>query len=164
MSLPLPERFRSLMLERNLTVATAESATAGLLSAYIASVSGASKYHAGGVVTYNIDQKVNLLSVDREDAEKVDCVSKEIAIQMARGVRKLCGTDIGLSVTGYAEPPGGQSVPHIYAWLGFSIDREHWAVRIGYPEMSRVEAQTGYAEDALLHIVNFLERHRPLFH
>jgi len=63
-------------------VATGESVTVGYLQALIASVSGASNFFLGGITAYNIDQKVELLGVDRMQAKQVDCVSPQVAAQM----------------------------------------------------------------------------------
>lgn len=109
------EKLRAKLLARKLTIATAESLTAGLISSTIASVSGSSAYHYGGIVAYNIDMKVSLLDVDRALAESCNCVSPEIAVQMAQGAQKYLGADIILAATGYAEPPEHSPTP--YAWV-----------------------------------------------
>ena len=76
-----------LLAEPKLTLAVAESLTAGNVQAQIAGVSGASGYFLGGVTAYSIEEKVRLLGVNRAGAKKVNCVSARVAEEMARGRR-----------------------------------------------------------------------------
>jgi PncC family amidohydrolase len=85
----------------SLIVSVAESCTGGLLQSHITRNPGVSKWFAGGLTAYSIEHKVNLLGVSREEASACDCVSETIALQMARGVCKLFGSDIGLATTGF---------------------------------------------------------------
>jgi PncC family amidohydrolase len=84
-------------------LSVAESLTGGLLMDKFVKVSGASKIFAGGVVAYNIHQKVKILGVNFEHATTVNCVSARVAQEMAKGITKLCATRFGLATTGYAE-------------------------------------------------------------
>ena len=93
--------LKKLILRRpGLTLAGAESLTAGQVQARIAAVSGASDYFLGGVTAYSLEQKVKLLGVNRAHAKSVDCVSQRVAVEMAVGVAKLFGAD--LAVVGVA--------------------------------------------------------------
>ena len=95
------------LMEKKLSIATAESCTAGFVSKRITEVSGSSQVFGCGVCTYSNDMKIKLLGVNPETLAQHGAVSQETAIEMARGVRKLSGADIGLSVTGIAGPEGG---------------------------------------------------------
>ena len=97
----------SLLLERNSTLAVAESCTGGLISDRITDVSGSSKYFQGGVLAYSNQVKVGLLGVSEEDLERHGAVSSPVAIQMAEGVKNLVKADYGIGVTGIAGPTGG---------------------------------------------------------
>ena len=90
--------------ERGLTMATAESLTAGLLGGRIASIAGASDYYLGGVVAYATDAKASQLGVDPALLEAEGPVSEPVAAAMAAGVRKVFGADLGLAATGVAGP------------------------------------------------------------
>lgn len=90
--------------QRNLTLATAESLTAGMIAAAIADVPGASKALLGGVVSYAFAVKQNVLGVNVKEDQ---VVSEECAVQMAAGVQRLTGADIAVSATGVAGPDGG---------------------------------------------------------
>ena len=95
------------LLERGLTLAVAESCTAGLLASRLASLPGASRYFAGGVVSYSNESKVALLGVPAEEIEEFGAVSEQVALAMAEGARERFGTDIGIGITGVAGPGGG---------------------------------------------------------
>lgn len=96
-----------LLLEKKMTLATAESCTGGLVAHRITNISGASDYFRGGVVAYSNDLKIKLLGVSEETLGKHGAVSSETAKEMAQGVRERLGADIGISVTGIAGPTGG---------------------------------------------------------
>lgn len=106
---------------KNLSIATAESLTAGLISATLASQSGSSAYLKGSIVAYTLDAKVKLLCVDREKAAACNCVSAEVARAMAEGTTRLLDTDCVIAVTGYAEPHDGRE-PHAHYFI---ICNEH---------------------------------------
>lgn len=89
---------------RGLTAATAESLTAGLVSARIADVPGASAVLRGGVVAYVTDLKASVLGVDAALLAAVGPIHPEVALQMARGVAALTGADVGVATTGVAGP------------------------------------------------------------
>ncbi len=143
------------------TIAVAESLTAGFLQSAIASVSGASGFFLGGVSAYNIDQKVRLLGVDRASARRVDCVSAEIAAQMAQGVARLFGSALGLATTGYAEPAPDHDILSPFAWWAL-VERRRGRVfasragRVECPGATRVEAQQMVAGAALAELVAYL--------
>ena len=87
-------------------IATAESLTAGLIASTLARQSGASSYLRGSIVAYNLEAKVKLLSVNADIARACDCVSQEVATQMAQGARsQFGGCECVIAVTGYAERP-----------------------------------------------------------
>ena len=94
----------TLLKERHLTAATAESCTGGLISKRLTDVPGASEVFGCGIVSYSNDVKEKILGVKREHLKKYGAVSEVVAASMARGVQKLSGADIGVSVTGIAGP------------------------------------------------------------
>ena len=93
---------------KQLTIATAESCTGGLVAERITQVPGSSDYFVGSMVSYSNDAKSNLLDVPAEMIERNGAVSGEVAEAMARGVKARTGATIGLSVTGTAGPSGGR--------------------------------------------------------
>jgi len=90
----------------SLTIASAESATGGMIAARLTNVPGCSSYFKGAVVAYSNDIKINILGVKKKTLEKHGAVSQQTAIEMAQGVRALLKVDIGISDTGIAGPTG----------------------------------------------------------
>jgi nicotinamide-nucleotide amidase len=97
----------NLLLQHGLTLAVAESCTAGFLSKVITDVPGSSRYYLGGVVAYSNAIKKNILNVSVETLDTYGAVSGETALEMARGVKEKLQSDIALSITGIAGPEGG---------------------------------------------------------
>jgi nicotinamide-nucleotide amidase len=113
------EKIRLHLIQNHLTIALAESVTAGLMQSAFASAEMASEFFQGGVTAYNIDQKVNLLKIDRKTGEECNCVSPEISEQMAAGAISLFKSDFGISITGYATPVP-ESDFRLYAYFTIS--------------------------------------------
>ncbi len=116
----LPAAVVQLLLRRGLTVATAESLTAGLLAAALAEVPGASGTLQGGVVAYQNHVKERLLGVDSGLLARAGAVDAEVARQMADGVRRVAGADVGISTTGVAGPEAHQGKPVGTVYLGLA--------------------------------------------
>ena len=100
----LEKTVLGLLDERNMTIATAESCTGGLIAKRLTDIPGSSKSFLGGVVSYSNESKINILGVNKGDIDSLGAVSGEVAVQMAEGVKKLLGSDIGIGVTGIAGP------------------------------------------------------------
>lgn len=103
----LEEVVVDFLLEKRLTIATAESCTGGLLSSKLVQVSGVSTVFHNGFVTYANEAKTKWLGVDEKLLEKYGAVSEEVAIAMAKGVRVVSDANIGVGITGIAGPNGG---------------------------------------------------------
>ena len=97
----------SLLTERKLTLAVAESCTGGLITDRLTDIPGSSAFLERGVVTYSNVSKTELLGVPEQVLHEFGAVSEQTAILMAEGVRKIGKTDLGLAVTGIAGPTGG---------------------------------------------------------
>jgi nicotinamide-nucleotide amidase len=89
------------------TIATAESCTGGMIGSILTEVSGVSDIYMGGAVTYSNQAKMDMIGVKKETLDKFGAVSKETAIEMAGGIRKVLNTSFGISSTGIAGPTGG---------------------------------------------------------
>src|SRR5947209_96427 len=94
---------------RNATLAVAESCTGGLLAERLTSVSGSSRYFIGGAVVYSNELKTQLADVPADLIDVYGAVSEQVARALAEGIRKKCGTTLGLGVTGVAGPTGGSA-------------------------------------------------------
>ncbi len=92
---------------RDATLAAAESCTGGLLSERITSVSGSSRYFAGGAIVYSNALKTELAGVPADMIERHGAVSREVAAALAEGIRYRCEATLGVGITGIAGPGGG---------------------------------------------------------
>lgn len=92
---------------RGSTLAVAESCTGGLIAERLTDIPGSSRSFAGGAVVYSNRLKTKFAGVDAELIARHGAVSAEVAAAMAEGIRRECGTDYGLAVTGLAGPGGG---------------------------------------------------------
>jgi nicotinamide-nucleotide amidase len=107
--------------KEKLTLSAAESCTGGLIAKRITDIAGCSDVFLGGCVTYTNEVKQRLLGVSGDTLEKYGAVSKETAMEMARGVRERTGSDIGISATGIAGPGGAtEETPVGTVFLGIS--------------------------------------------
>ncbi len=103
----LEEAVIKLLIKHNLTLATAESCSGGLLSGKLVNVSGASAVFEEGFVTYSNKAKTKYLGVSDETLKAFGAVSKETAAEMAQGAGRAADSTAALSVTGIAGPDGG---------------------------------------------------------
>jgi len=91
------------------TISTAESCTGGKIAEILTSVSGASNYFRGSVVSYATDTKVTVLGVSQDVVNQYSVVSSQVAKEMALGIQKIMKTDYAIATTGNAGPTKGDS-------------------------------------------------------
>jgi nicotinamide-nucleotide amidase len=131
----------ALLVERAWTVATAESCTAGLLSAELTAVAGSSAWFRGGLIVYEDALKIRLAGVRRESIETHGAVSDVVALELAAGARDRCGAEIGVGITGIAGPGGarpGKPVGTVHLAIVRGSTKFHRELRlIGDREMVR---------------------------
>jgi len=114
----------NLLIEKGLTVATAESFTGGKIAEQLTSVPGASKYFKGSIVSYATETKISVLGVDKNLIDKHSVVSKEVASAMASNIRRLIGTDFAIATTGNAGPSKGDSTEPVgTVFIGISTPK-----------------------------------------
>jgi len=97
----------SLLVQKKMTLAVAESCTGGLLSHRLTNIPGSSKYYECGIVSYSNRAKVEVLGISGTIIEEKGAVSEEVVREMALRIRELRETDLGISITGIAGPQGG---------------------------------------------------------
>ncbi|WP_440998759.1 competence/damage-inducible protein A [Fodinibius sp. SL11] len=128
--LNLAKAVGDLLVEHEMLISVAESCTGGYLANAITDVPGSSRYLMGGLVAYANQVKENQLGVSTDDLNSHGAVSKPVALQMAKGVAKQLGADIGVSTTGIAGPSGGtEEKPVGTVWIGFWNQDEHFAIK-----------------------------------
>ena len=99
------------LLAQGKTIAFAESCSGGLASSLVTDVPGSSEYLVGSVVSYTNKIKNKLLNVQQETLDRYGAVSRETACEMAIGVRRALGSDLGVSITGNAGPSASEGKP-----------------------------------------------------
>lgn len=143
--------FIKLFTERELTVATAESCTGGLIAATLTEIPGSSLVVERGFVTYSNESKTEMLDVDADLIKRVGAVSKEVAIAMVRGAIAHSRAHLAVAVTGIAGPDGGSAekpvgLVHLAAMRrgGEPVHRER-----RYGDIGRSNVRTATVADAL---------------
>ncbi len=102
----LEEVIGKLLSDREFKIAVAESCTGGLIGSMLTNVSGSSNYFERGIISYSNASKVEILKVNEDTIAELGAVSREVAMQMAEGVKSTSGADIGLATTGIMGPTG----------------------------------------------------------
>jgi len=114
---------------QGLTIAVAESVTAGYLQLYFSRASGATRFFQGGITAYNIGQKVKHLEVEPIHAQASNAVSPQVAAQMAQGVCTLFNCNVGIAVTGYAAPVPELNITALFAFYAIACKGKIIAAR-----------------------------------
>jgi len=102
-------RLLAQLQRQELTLATAESCTGGLIAAALTAIPGSSATLLGGFVTYSNAMKTQMLGVSEDILQGVGAVSEACARSMAAGALQLSGSDIAVACTGIAGPDGGSA-------------------------------------------------------
>jgi nicotinamide-nucleotide amidase len=127
----LEDVIGTLLKERGLTIAVAESCTGGLVADRITNVSGSSEYFECGIITYSNKSKIYELGVPSDQLKQHGAVSRQVAEAMAFGIRTKANVDIGISTTGIAGPTGGSAEKPVgLIWIGFSDKDETFALHL----------------------------------
>ena len=126
----LEEVIGKLLLHREWTISVAESCTGGLIASTLTNTPGSSAYFVGGIVAYDNRIKESALSVNASTLNEHGAVSRQTACEMAEGVRKAMGSQIGLSTTGIMGPDGGSDEKPVgTVWIGLSTEKETMAIK-----------------------------------
>ena len=118
----LPQIIGEMLRAKKMTIGTVESCTSGLLASQICSISGASDYYMGSLLTYSNELKNKLADVSQETLQKYGAVSEETVKEMAIGGRKKLGVDCCISTSGIAGPNGGSiEKPVGLVWIAIAL-------------------------------------------
>ena len=144
-----------LLTTRGETLGIAESCTGGALAAAYTSMAGASNYLKGSVTAYTNEVKEKILGVSHETLERFGAVSEQTACEMASGIRRVLGTDYGLSTTGYAGPDGGDDANSVgTVWIGLSTPEKTEAKKFVFGKL-----RTQNIERTIANAANMLRLH-----
>jgi nicotinamide-nucleotide amidase len=132
-----------------------------MLQSALGSISGSSDYFEGGLTAYNLQQKFSLLHVDYPHAQSVNCVSQQVAEQMAKQVCLLFACDIGLATTGYAEPNKTHhiTIPEAYIAISHRHKQEIICVHSAYitgKDLNRIQMQEYVTQCTLQALLDYL--------
>ena len=103
----LSKKISEIFWKEGLTLATAESCTAGNIAAFITAIPGSSRFYKGGIIAYSDEVKENLLDVNPETLASKGAVSEETVVEMAKGAMKSMDSDCAVATSGIAGPTGG---------------------------------------------------------
>ena len=146
----LLNEIKESMVARGQSIAVAESVTSGHLQAALSSAELASKFYQGGITVYNLGQKCRHLNIDPIKCENADCVSQEIAIDMAREVCKLFTSNWGIGITGYATPMPEKHISEPFAFFAIVLNGEVVASRKVFAKQNETaEVQLFYVQTIL---------------
>lgn len=146
-----------LLIEKNLTLSTAESCTGGELAKMITSNSGSSKYFVGGIIPYATEKKVEILKVSQATVDEFTVVSEQVAQEMVKGCQKLFDTDISISTTGVAGPgkgEDGKDVGTVYYSIRVN-DREE-SFKLYMPHLERLDFMNFVSQKIIQDLIGML--------
>jgi nicotinamide-nucleotide amidase len=148
----LEESLGNLLLEKELTVSTAESCTGGNIARLLTSVPGSSRYFTGSVIAYQNRIKQEVLNVDEALINIHGAVSREVVEQMALGIRKHFGTRCAMATSGIAGPDGGsKEKPVGTTWVAVACDEKVYSGKyLFWGTRDRIIAQATYTAMQLL--------------
>ena len=143
--------------KNNQTIAVAESVTAGLLQAALASATDASAFFQGGITAYNIGQKCRHLLVEPVHAIECDCVSEKVSNDMSVQVCSLFSSDYGIGITGYAACVPEKNINELFAYFAIACKgKAILSERISTDKDEGLPAQLFYVEETLRKLKEYL--------
>jgi nicotinamide-nucleotide amidase len=129
----LAEVLGCMLIDRNETVAAAESCTGGYIAHNITSVPGSSAWFKGSVVAYSNELKVNLLGVNPVSIDSFGAVSEQVVCQMAEGARTEMNSDYAIATSGIAGPDGGSDEKPVgTVWIAIATPKTTFAQKYSF--------------------------------
>ena len=135
-------RIGEVLRRRGLTMATAESCTGGTIASMVTAIAGSSDYFKGGIVSYAVSVKQQVLGVELHDG----VVSQDTALQMAQGAARVCGADCAVATTGVAGPGPSEGNPQGTVCIG-AVWRKSDGLQV---QTARTYVFDGEREDVIL--------------
>ena len=152
--MPLSKKILNKLIEKNISVSTAESCTGGLLAYSFVKNKDSSKVFKGGYITYSNEMKIKELKVKKDSLKKNGAVSYQVAKEMIEGLYKKNKTNICLSTTGIAGPSGSTlSKPIGLIYIGIRINKKKIILKKNF-KGTRVEIQ----KKCINFIFNYLDK------
>jgi nicotinamide-nucleotide amidase len=147
------------LMEKNATIAMAESCTGGLVAHRLTNVAGSSDYFLFSAVTYSNESKIKLLGVLPETIEKYGAVHEETAKEMAIGAMRIGQSTYGLSTSGIAGPAGGTTEKPVgTVCIGLASVTMVMGRRFYFPALDRLQNKEAFATAALKLLLKKIEK------
>ena len=160
MSMSLEEQLVNKLMEKNWHIACAESCTGGLIASRIVNVANASRVLDVSFVTYANEAKMRYLSVSPSTILSYGVVSEEVVLEMAAGVAKEAGSEVGIAVSGIAGPSGGtEKKPVGMVCFGFYINGQITTKTMQFGNPGRNEVRTLSTDYALKTMLELLQQY-----
>ena len=155
-------QIAQILTERGQKIVFAESCTGGLIGHRITNLPGSSAYYLGSITAYAYEAKVKWLNVSWDTLKAHGAVSKEVVLEMAKGVRNALKADIGLSVSGIAGPSGGlPDKPVGTIWIGLATVDGAWSRHFCW-DGDRIQNKNDSADAVLKMLLEYLQGEREL--
>ena len=139
--MPLSKKLLNKLIEKNISVSTAESCTGGLLAYSFVKNKDSSKVFKGGYITYSNEMKIKELKVRKASLEKNGAVSYQVAKEMIEGLYKKNKTQICISTTGIAGPGGStKNKPVGLIYIGILLNKKNIIIKKNF-KGTRIQIQ-----------------------
>jgi PncC family amidohydrolase len=147
------------LIQKKITVATAESCTGGLLAAAFTSYSGVSAIYQSGMITYSNDAKKQFLKVSPESLRRHGAVSRQVCAQMCFHLAKISKCQLTLATTGVAGPGGGtKTKPVGLVYAGVCYQKTIFVKKLQFSsQLSRLQIQKGTVKECFIMIKEILD-------
>lgn len=149
------EEIAKILIDRKLTIATAESCTGGLIGHLLTNIPGSSAYYKGGIIAYSNEAKMKFLSVRKKTIEKYGAVSEQTAYEMADGAKRKFDTDLAIATTGVAGPSSSENKPVGLVYIGMANPYGIEVKKFRF-EGGREENKKSFADAAFKMLYEFL--------
>lgn len=153
-------KLAELLMAKHRTIAVAESVTSGRLQHIFSLAKNATQFFEGGITVYNLSQKALQLDVDPVHAMSCNCVSPQVAGEMAKAVTRLFKCDAGIAITGYAAKVPELNVDELFAYCAVCVDGHIIAsVKLTSTKKKMEKVQGDYVSQILELVLDNFEVH-----
>ena len=143
---------------RNLKLITAESCTAGLISATLTSVPGSSLSFNEGYITYSNESKIRLLNVSQDTIKKFGAVSKQVVKEMAIGAAKKNKFSVAISISGVAGPESSENKPVGMIWVAVKTPKNTYSKLFNFGNLDRNRVRKKSVRQALKFLLKCIRK------
>ncbi|MDQ7982786.1 MAG: nicotinamide-nucleotide amidohydrolase family protein [Spiroplasma sp.] len=154
----LTAKIIKLLKDASYTISSCESITGGFFSKTITDFPGASQVFKGAIIAYDNEIKIKVVKVKPKIINKFGAISRECALAMAKNIKKIFKTDIGISFTGNAGPDNLENKPSGLVYLAIVLNKKQFWVEelhlVGYRDQIRVAVIKKAQELLLANLIN----------